>query len=286
LQSEPEKQVVCTVNSLGPEAREPAVAVIGLTRRFESLIAVDHLQFSAAKGVIYGLLGPNGAGKSTLIKMLTTLLPVSEGTARVAGFDIVRQPREVRRRIGYVPQMVSADGELTGYENLLISAKLYGIPRAERKKRIGQALEFMDLTDARDRLVTHYSGGMVRRLEIAQATMHRPAVLFLDEPTVGLDPVAKHSFWERIRDLRREYGTTIFMTTHDMEEAQVLCEVVTFMHHGKLAASGSPDELRATLGSEASLDDVFIHYTGAPIAEVGGNLADVARTRLTARRLG
>lgn len=286
MQSGPEKQVVGTANLMDPKGREPAVAVIGLTRRFESLTAVDHVHFSVAKGVIFGLLGPNGAGKSTLIKMLITLLPVSEGTARVAGFDIVRQPREVRRRIGYVPQMLSADGELTGYENLLISAKLYGIPRSERKKRIGQALEFMDLTEARNRLVTHYSGGMVRRLEIAQAMMHRPAVLFLDEPTVGLDPVAKHSFWERIRDLRREYGTTIFMTTHDMEEAQILCEVVTVMHHGKLAASGSPDELRATLGPEASLDDVFIHYTGAPIAEVGVNLADVARTRLTARRLG
>jgi ABC-2 type transport system ATP-binding protein len=286
VQSEPDKKVVCAAYSSGSEAFEPAVAVIGLTRRFESLIAVDHLHFSTAKGVIFGLLGPNGAGKSTLIKMLTTLLPVSEGTAQVAGFDIVRQPREVRRRIGYVPQMLSADGELTGYENLLISAKLYGIPRTERGKRIGQALEFMDLTEARDRMVNHYSGGMVRRLEIAQATMHRPAVLFLDEPTVGLDPVAKHSFWERIRDLRHEYGTTIFMTTHDMEEAEMLCEVVTLMHHGKLAASGSPNELRATLGPEASLDDVFVHYTGAPIAEMGGNLTDVARTRLTARRLG
>ena len=286
MQSEPDKQVVRAMNSVGPESNEPAVEVIGLTRRFESLTVVDHLQFSTAKGAIFGLLGPNGAGKSTLIKMLTTLLPVTEGTARVAGFDIVRQPREVRRRIGYVPQMLSADGELTGYENLLISAKLYGIPRAERTERIGQALEFMALTEARDRLVAHYSGGMVRRLEIAQATMHRPAVLFLDEPTVGLDPIAKRSFWERIRDLRRGYNTTIFMTTHDMEEAEILCEVVTLMNHGKIVASGSPIQLRATLGPEASLDEVFVHYAGTSIAEAGGNLADVARTRLTARRLG
>src|SRR5580704_1392721 len=171
-----------------PDRMAHAIVTIQLTRRYDSLVAVDHLSFSTAGGSIFGLLGPNGAGKSTLIKMLTTLLPPTSGTALIAGFDIVRQPRDVRRSIGYVSQMLSADGDLTGYENLLISAKLYGIPRTERAQRIAQAFEFMDLTAAARKIVRHYSGGMIRRLEIAQSMLHRPAVLFLDEPTVGLDP--------------------------------------------------------------------------------------------------
>ena len=166
-----------------------AVETRGLTRRFGTLVAVDHLDIAFPHGSIFGLLGPNGAGKSTLIKMLTTLLAPSEGTAFVAGYDIVREPRQVRRKIGYVSQMLSADGDLTGYENLLISAKLYGISRAERKVRIARALEFMKLAHVKDKFVKHYSGGMIRRLEIAQSMLHHPAVLFLDEPTVGLDPI-------------------------------------------------------------------------------------------------
>ncbi|HUA00897.1 MAG TPA: ATP-binding cassette domain-containing protein, partial [Candidatus Aquilonibacter sp.] len=236
-------------------------------------------------GSIFGLLGPNGAGKSTVIKMLTTLLAPSEGTAFVAGYDIVREPRKVRRKIGYVSQMLSADGDLTGYENLLISAKLYGIPRAERKARIEHALEFMKLAHVKDKFVKHYSGGMIRRLEIAQSMLHHPAVLFLDEPTVGLDPFAKRAVWEDIRDLRREYGTSILMTTHDMLEADELCETIAFMHQGTLAAIGSPEQLKAALGPDATLNDAFIHYTGATISE-GGDFNDVARTRLTSQRLG
>lgn len=262
-----------------------AVETRSLTRRFESLVAVDHLTFSFARGSIFGLLGPNGAGKSTLIKMLTTLLPPSEGTALVAGFDIVREPREVRRRIGYVSQMLSADGDLTGCENLLISAKLYGIPRSERAARIGEALDFMDLSHAAAKLVKHYSGGMIRRLEIAQSMLHRPSVLFLDEPTVGLDPFAKQAVWNHIRDLRREFNATILMTTHDMLEADELCETIAFMHQGTIATIGPPSELKAALGPEATLGDVFIRYTGADISE-GGDLRDVARTRRTSKRVG
>ncbi len=256
-----------------------------LTRRYESLVAVNQLTFSFAQGSIFGLLGPNGAGKSTLIKMLTTLLPPSEGTALVAGFDIVREPREVRRRIGYVSQMLSADGDLTGYENLLISAKLYGIPRSQRGARIAEALDFMDLTNASGKFVKHYSGGMIRRLEIAQSMLHRPSVLFLDEPTVGLDPFAKQAVWRHIRELRREFQATILMTTHDMQEADLLCETIAFMHQGTIKTIGTPAELKATLGPTATLGDVFIHYTGADISE-GGDLRDVARTRLTSQRLG
>jgi ABC-2 type transport system ATP-binding protein len=262
-----------------------AVDTRSLVRRFGALVAVNHLTLAVPHGSIFGLLGPNGAGKSTLIKMLTTLLAPSEGTAYVAGFDIVRQPRQVRHKIGYVSQMLSADGDLTGYENLLISAKLYAIPRAERGPRIARALEFMKLDHVANKLVKYYSGGMIRRLEIAQSMLHHPQVLFLDEPTVGLDPFAKRSVWEDIRDLQHEYGTTILMTTHDMLEADELCETVAFMHQGSLAAIGPPAELKAALGAGATLNDAFIHYTGAAIAE-GGDLRDVARTRLTSQRLG
>ena len=262
-----------------------AIEVFSLTRRFNSLVAVDHLTFSCAFGSTFGLLGPNGAGKSTLIKMLTTLLPPSSGTARIAGADLIQHPEAVRRKIGYVSQMLSADGDLTGYENLLISAKLYCIPRFERARRIAQALEFMELTNVRGKLVRQYSGGMIRRLEIAQSMLHRPSVLFLDEPSVGLDPSAKRAVWERISELRRGFGTTILMTTHDMEEADHLCDMVAVMHRGVLSALDTPAALKAQVGPEASLDDVFIYFTGATISE-GGELRDVARTRLTAQRLG
>jgi len=261
------------------------IEVFALTRRYALLVAVDHLSFSVASGATFGLLGPNGAGKSTLIKMLTTLLPPTEGTARIAGFDLVKHAEAVRKKIGYVSQMLSADGDLTGYENLLISAKLYGIPRSERSRRIAQALEFMDLAHVGGKLVRQYSGGMIRRLEIAQSMLHRPSVLFMDEPSVGLDPSAKRSVWERIRELRREFGTTILMTTHDMEEADQLCDTVAVMHRGVLAAMDTSAALKARVGAEASLDDVFIHFTGATISE-GGELRDAARTRITSQRVG
>jgi ABC-2 type transport system ATP-binding protein len=261
-----------------------AVRTERLTKRFAALTAVDNLSLSVSPGTIFGLLGTNGAGKTTVIKMLTTLLAPTGGIAEVAGLDVVKKPQAVRRRIGYVSQMLSADGELTGYENLLISAKLYGIGRVERAQRIAQALKFMELADVADKLVSHYSGGMIRRLEIAQSMLHRPQVLFLDEPTVGLDPVARRAVWQRIRDLRREFGTTIVLTTHDMNEADELCERVGFMHLGRLEALGSPAKLKAELGAEATLDDVFIHYTGTSVAE-RGDYQDAARTRRTAERL-
>ncbi|MGA2716874.1 MAG: ATP-binding cassette domain-containing protein [Bryobacteraceae bacterium] len=263
---------------------EAAIESIRLTRRFADMVALNELTLSVPYGSIFGLLGPNGAGKSTLIKMLTTLLPPSSGTAIVAGFDIVRQPAQVRRHIGYVSQMLSADGDLTGHENLLISAKLYGLPPAERNERIAQALNFMELADAQDKMVRQYSGGMIRRLEIAQSMLHRPQVLFLDEPTVGLDPAARHSVWQRILQLRKEFGTTVLMTTHDMGEADSLCDAVAFLHRGALLAKGTPAELKQALGPGATLDDVFVHYAGISVAEEG-ELRDVAQTRLTARRL-
>ncbi|HLJ59713.1 MAG TPA: ATP-binding cassette domain-containing protein [bacterium] len=263
---------------------EPAIRAAELTRRFRDLVAVDAVSIDVHAGEIFGLLGPNGAGKSTMIKMLTTLLPPTSGRAWVAGFDIASEPTVVRRHIGYVPQALSADGALTGYENLLVSSKLYGLARAERARRIVEALELVGLSDAADQLVRQYSGGMIRRLEIAQAMLHRPTVLFMDEPTVGLDPVARRAVWEHVQRLRDMFGTTILITTHYMDEADDLADRVAVMHQGRVAAVGAPDELKAAVGAQATLDDVFMQFTGASI-ETGGSYRDVLRTRRTARRL-
>jgi ABC-2 type transport system ATP-binding protein len=258
-----------------------------LTRRFGTMLAVDSLDLAIEPGEVFGLLGPNGAGKTTAIKMLTTLLPPTSGTALVAGFDVVRQSTAVRRVIGYVPQMISADGTLTGRENLMVFAKLYDIPRKECRERVQSSLAFMGLEDTADKLVREYSGGMIRRLEIAQSMLHRPPVLFLDEPTVGLDPNGRHTVWDHIQELRRNFGMTILLTTHLMEEADSLCGRVAIMHHGKLAATGSPEELKAGIGGKnKTLDDVFMHYTGDELEESGGSYRETRRSRRTARRLG
>ena len=268
------------------QAAEPnAIETTALTRRFGDITAVDHIDVRIPYGQIFGLLGPNGAGKSTTIKMLTTLLDPSSGKAVVAGFDVVKAAAEVRRRIGYVPQMLSADGALTGRENLMLSAKLYGMARGDRNSHIAEALRFMGLTAAAGKLVKTYSGGMIRRLEIAQAMLHRPIVLFLDEPTIGLDPVARHTVWERLRDLRRDFNMTILISTHDMDEADALCDVLALLHEGKVAVTGKPADLKAALGATATLDDVFVHYSGGSIQE-GGNYRDIRQTRRTASRLG
>ncbi len=258
----------------------------GLTRRFRELTAVDALTISVEAGEVFALLGANGAGKTVTLKMLTTLLRPSGGNARVAGFDIVHHAAQVRRVIGYVPQLVSADGALTGYENLLIFAKLYDIPRAARPGRIQDALAFMGLADVSDKLVREYSGGMIRRLEIAEAMLHRPPVLFLDEPTVGLDPVGRDAVWERVEDLRQQYGTTIVFTTHLMDEVDHLCTRLAIMHRGRVVASGTPEALKATVGgSDKTMDDVFMHYVGGAV-EAGGAYRETSRTRRTAKRLG
>ena len=261
-----------------------AIETRELTRAFDDVLALDRVSLAAAAGTIYGLLGSNGAGKSTLIKMLTTLLPPTSGSARVAGYDIVRQAQLVRARTGYVPQLVSADSQLTGRENLMMSARLYGVPRRERERKIADALAFMELDDAADRLVRGYSGGMIRRLEIAQALLHGPEVLFLDEPTVGLDPVAKQAVWTRLRELRARGGTTILLTTHDMEEAELLCDHVAILHRGRVQAEGTLAELRAASGA-TRLEDIFIRAAAGAI-ETGGDFRAVARERRTAHRLG
>jgi len=241
--------------SLMPTA--PVVETRNLSRHFGRVAAVDEISFSVEAGEIFGLIGPNGAGKSTLIKILTTMLPPSSGTAIVAGFDVATAPAMVRKHIGYVPQLMSSDRELTGYENLLLSARLYLIPRREREQRIDEALVMMSLRGARNRLARDYSGGMLRRLEIAQSTLHRPSILFLDEPTVGLDPGGRHTVWEHVRELNRNLGAAIVLTTHYMDEAEKLCDRVAVIQGGKLLAVGAPAALKAIFAPSGSLDNVY-----------------------------
>lgn len=259
---------------------ELIVEAIELSHLYGTHLAVDRVSFGIKKGMTFGLIGPNGAGKSTIIKMLTTLLPITSGQGFINGHSISSDPSHVRQSIGYVPQLLSADGELTCYENLLLSAKLYGISRQHREKLIDEVLGFMNLSDYKDNLVSSYSGGMIRRLEIAQALVHRPSVLFLDEPSVGLDPAARKSLWSHIQSLNKQLNTTILMTTHDMEEADTLCDIVALMFAGRIIVMDSPANLKAALGPQATLDDVFIFYTGSSLNEGGGfsNVKDTRRT--------
>ena len=257
-----------------------------LVKQFGEKAAVNDISFQVARGEVFGLLGPNGAGKSTTIKMLTTLLPPTAGEASVNGYNIARQTEAVRRSIGYVPQALSADGALTGYENLLVFAKLYDLPKEKRQNRIEEVLSFVGLMDASQQLVRTYSGGMIRRLEVAQSLLHQPKVLFLDEPTVGLDPVARQAIWDHLMSLREETGMTIFLTTHSMEEADSLCNRVGIMHRGQIAVIGTPAELKAQVGDEdTTLNDVFVYYAGDAL-ESGGSYRETSRARRTARRLG
>ncbi len=258
-----------------------------LTRTFGDLTAVDGVTLSIYRGEIFGLIGPNGAGKSTLIKMLTTLLPPTSGSATIAGYDIVGQPADVRRQIGYIPQLLSADGSLTGYENMLLSARLYGVPRRERKERVTRALARMGLSEMAHHLAGHYSGGMIRRLEIAQCLLHRPAVLFLDEPTVGLDPSARETVWERVLDLRDRFHRTMVVTSHHMDEVDKVCDRIALIDHGRIVAVGTPTELKARVGPDATLDDVFIRLvTATGETETEGNYGEVRRDRRAASEHG
>jgi ABC-2 type transport system ATP-binding protein len=267
------------------QTSEPILVTHDLTRRFGELVAVDRLSVAVGSGEMFGLIGPNGAGKTTTIKMLTTLLPPTGGSATIAGFDIRHDAAQVRRSIGYVPQLISADAQVTGYENLWVFARLYPIPPAEREDRIREALDFMGLTGVAHVLVKNYSGGMIRRLEMAQALLHRPRVLFLDEPTVGLDPLARDAVWAQIEGLRHRYGTSVVLTTHYMEEADRLCERVGVLHRGKLVAVGTPTALKAGVGkANATLEDVFAHYAGEEV-ELGGGYREAGRTRRVAVRL-
>ena len=226
-----------------------AIDVRNLTKIYKGNIkAVDNLSFDVTEGSIFGFLGPNGAGKSTTIKILITLARPTQGTAHIFDLDVIKEPSKVRGVIGYVPQELSADGALTGYENLLLSAKLYEIPPKERRLRIDAILALLDLTPRAHSLVDTYSGGMVRRLEIGQAMLHHPKVLFLDEPTIGLDPAGRKLVWDHIRKLNQEEHMTIFLTTHYMEEAEALCDQIGIVDRGRLSVVGSPQQLKEKVG--------------------------------------
>ncbi len=223
----------------------------GLTKVFnKSLIAVDHVSFSVENGEIFGFLGPNGAGKTTTINMLITILKPTEGTASVCGYDIMKYASMVRNVIGVVPQEYTADEDLTGYENIILCADLYGISRDVSKKRALELLELVELTAFKDKKVETYSGGMRRRLELACGLINRPKVLFLDEPTLGLDVQTRTATWDYIRRLKKEYGMTLFMTTHYLEEADALCDRVAIIDHGKMVVTGAPSELKDSLGGD------------------------------------
>ena len=269
-------------------AAAPPVECADLQVSFGSVRAVDGISFRISPGEVYGLLGPNGAGKTTTIRVLTTLIPPEAGRVSVFGHDTGREAMAVRHLIGYLPQQLSADFALSGYENVWLFARLFDLPRREREERVREVLAAMGLDDVRDRLVSTYSGGMVRRLELAQALVNRPALLVLDEPTIGLDPLARGDVWERVRELREETGMTVLLTTHYMEEADILCDRIALMHHGRIRAQGPPAELKSVLGPAATLDDVFRHHVGSAIEgeEISGGGRDVRRTRRTAQRLG
>lgn len=248
-----------------------AIEVEGLIKQYPRIRAVDDVSFSINQGEIFGLLGPNGAGKTTTIRILLTLIKPTAGNIRVFGVDLRSHPDKVREMAGYVPQDVSVDGELTGYENMLMYARLYDVPRTHREGLIQEALTYLDLADRQKDMVSTYSGGMMRRLEIAQTLVNRPKVLFLDEPSIGLDPNARKTIWGHVEKLRAEFGTTILVTTHDMNEADALCHRVGIMNKGKLVALGEPAQLKGAVGG----DIVSIEPAGA-----AGKLSELGYTLL------
>jgi ABC-2 type transport system ATP-binding protein len=221
-----------------------------LTRKFGNLIAVDHVSFSVKEGEIFGFLGPNGAGKTTTINMLTTLVRSSEGSATVAGFDVAKEANKVRSTIGLVPQDLTVDEDLPGIENMLLQSRLYHVPMSKAKPRINEVLGLLGLTNAANRKVETYSGGMRKRLELGAGLIHYPKVLFLDEPTLGLDVQTRVAMWDYIRKLRDEQKITIFLTTHYMEEADALSDRIAIIDHGKIIAQGTPYELKESLGGD------------------------------------
>jgi ABC-2 type transport system ATP-binding protein len=263
-----------------------AITARGVSYRFGHHQAVRDVDLHVGAGECFGLLGPNGAGKTTVIRLLNTLLPLQDGDIQLFGRDVRRQAMAVRRLLGYVPQQLSIEGALTGRENVAWFARLFDVPRRERRGRVEEALEMVDLAADADRVAATYSGGMVRRLELAQALVNRPALLVLDEPTVGLDPRARDSVWARVRDMQQQYGMTVLLTTHYMEEADELCDRIALMHHGVIRAEGTPQQLKDGLGAGSSLEDVFRHYTGDSLTDTKGGLRDVRATRRTARRMG
>ncbi|HXN10298.1 MAG TPA: ATP-binding cassette domain-containing protein [Steroidobacteraceae bacterium] len=245
------------------------ISASGLSRRFGSFVAVDDISFDVARGEIFAFLGPNGAGKTTTIRMLTTLLQPSSGRIELDGLDVVREPTAARRRFGIVFQDPSLDFELTARENMVIHAVLYHVPADERARRIEHLLKVFDLWDRRDDVVKRYSGGMRRRLEIARCLLHTPAVIFLDEPTLGLDPQTRNQLWTHVRALNEQEHVTVFLTTHYMDEAERVAGRIAIIDHGRIVAQGSPQELKAQTGAD-SLEQAFLKLTGTRIRDEQG----------------
>ncbi|WP_048151442.1 ATP-binding cassette domain-containing protein [Methanolacinia paynteri] len=242
------------------------IEIRGLTKKFDELVAVDDVSLSVERGELFGLLGPNGAGKTTIINMLTTLLKPTSGTAEIAGYDIGKDPASVRRNIGIVFQDTSLDLGLTGMENLEFHAMMYDIKSEERRKRIDELLAVVGLTDKAGTLVEYYSGGMKRRLEIARGLIHRPEVLFLDEPTLGLDAQTRRKIWDYIKRLNDDFSTTIILTTHYMEEADYLCDRIAVIDNGNIIALDTPVNLKNRLEGEKVLLDVDMQAAGTIVS--------------------
>ncbi|MFH1621457.1 MAG: ATP-binding cassette domain-containing protein [Patescibacteria group bacterium] len=255
------------------------IKVNNLTKKFHEVTAVDNISFEVAEGEIFAFLGPNGAGKSTTIKMLTTLLHPTSGTLKLNGFNPVTDPSDVRRSFGIVFQDPSLDDELTAWENMEFHGVLYDIEKKLRRERIKQLLEYVELWDRKDDLVKHFSGGMKRRLEIARGLLHHPKILFLDEPTLGLDPQTRNHVWTYVQELNKSEGITVFFTTHYMQEAERAAKRIAIIDHGKIIASGSADELKNKTQT-SSLEDAFLSLTGDMIREEAGTSLDNMRSRM------
>lgn len=258
------------------------IEVKNLTKRFGEVIAVNNVTFSVHRGEIFAFVGPNGAGKTTTIKMLTTLLHPTSGEIRVNGYSPISEPHGVRRSFGIVFQDPSLDDELTAFENMEFHGVLYKIPRSLRRKKIEQLLNFVELWERKDDLVKHFSGGMKRRLEIARGLLHHPEILFLDEPTLGLDPQTRNHIWSYLKNLNEEEGITVFFTTHYLEEADRVANRIAVIDQGKIIAQGSPSELKQQTNS-SSLEEAFITLTGRHIREEEASPVDRMRMRRRVR---
>ena len=245
----------------GGSQRRNAIEVEHIVKKYGDFTAVDDVSFFVKEGEIFGLLGPNGAGKSTLIRMMTTLLPITAGSARIMGHDVAREPNEARRCMGVIPQAMTSDLDLTVYENLLIHAKLYDVPAKQREQVINELLEMVDLSKWRNAAAKTLSGGMRRRLEIARGLVHSPGIFFLDEPTTGLDPVSRVAVWEMLTNIKQKRNLTVLITTHYMDEADQLCDRIAIVDHGKLVALDTPDALKGTVPGANVIE---VQFAGAP----------------------
>ena len=252
------------------------IRVENLVRQFGDFAAVDRISFEVGAGEIFAFLGPNGAGKTTTIKMLTTLLRPTAGAIEIDGLDVARHPHEVRRRFGIVFQDPSLDGDMTAYENMELHGVFYHVPRKVRAERTERLLRLFELWERRNDLVKMFSGGMKRRLEIARGLLHTPKILFLDEPTLGLDPQTRNQLWTHVKHLNQAEGVTVFLTTHYMDEAERVAQRIAIIDHGKIVALGSPQELKQQTGKE-SLEEAFLALTGSTIRD---ETANVSRDRL------